>query len=196
MIGAIAALADGMGAALLLARGRAEGFLRLLPAAGAQPDAGLALARRSFWAMAFCLPGFLALHLMEWSEKGRPAGAGLLLAHDLAGYVVGWLGFAVLSYRVAHGLGRGAMWPRTIAAWNWCSIVQYLLLVAGGMPLLMGLPGWISQTTWLVATFWALWLEYFVMRVGLQMSRGQAVGLVALDLALGMSLTELMTAMA
>ena len=49
--------------------------------------------------------------------------------------------------------------------WNWCNVVQYLLLVLAGLPLLLGAPDWIDQTAGLVALGWALWLEWFAARV-------------------------------
>jgi hypothetical protein len=185
-------IADGLAAAILLALGRADGLVRLVAVAG---ETRLA-ARRSFWAIAVALPGFLALHLMDWAVEGRPQHAGRLLAHDLAGYLIGWLGFAVLSHRLMRDFGRAALWPRFIAAWNWCSVVQYMLLVVAGLPPLLGLADWVGQTTWLVAIFWALWLEYFAARLTLQLTRVQAWAMVALDLALGLFISELISSLA
>ncbi len=184
-------IADGLAAAILLALGRTGGLVRLIAGDG---EAILA-ARRSFWAIAVALPGFLALHLMDWAVEGRPHAAGRLLAHDLAGYVIGWLGFAVMSHRLMRDFGREALWPRFIAAFNWCSVVQYLLLVVAGLPPLLGLADWIGETAWLVATFWALWLEYFATRLTLQLTRMQAWAMVALDLALGLMVSEIISSL-
>lgn len=179
-------IADGLAAAFLLARGRIDGLQRLIPA----PAAALDAARRSFWAIVVALPGFLALHLMDWAVEGRPPRAGRLLSEDLAGYVIGWLGFAVLSHALMRNVGRAALWPGFIAAWNWCSVVQYLLLVLASLPPLLGAPDWLAQVAWLVATFWALWLEYFAARVTLALTRFQGWCIVALDLALGLAVSQ------
>lgn len=179
-------VADGLGAALSIAVGRPMGLIHLL----SPPAEPRLVAQRSFWALAVALPGFLALHLMDWAMLGRPPGAAALLAQDLAGYVIGWLGFAVLSHLLASRIGREGLWPGFIATWNWCSVVQYLLLVIAGLPGLLGWPRIIGDVAWLVAMFWALWLEYIAARLTLVLTRAQAWAIVALDVALGLMVSE------
>ncbi len=173
--------------AFLLARGRADGLLLIV----APPEAEMAVAAHSFWAVAVCLPAFLCLHLLDWATSTVPAApaSGLLL--DLLGYVIGWLGFALLSHRLAGVLGRGPLWARFITAWNWCNVVQYLMLVAAGLLALLGLPLLVSQTIWLVAMGWALWLEWYATRLALALPGGPAAALVGLDFALGLFLVAL-----
>ena len=167
--------------AFLLARGRADGLLLI----AAPPEAEMAVAARSFWAAAVCLPAFLCLHLLDWASGGVPPAAGRGLMLDLLGYVVGWVGFALLSHRLAGAMGRGALWPRFIAVWNWCNVVQYLMLVVAGLPALLGVPDLVAQTFWLVAMGWALWLEWYATRLALAIPARSAMALVALDFALG-----------
>ena len=64
-------VASGMQAALLLARGRADG-LRYV-------EDDMAGAARSFWAMAICLPAFVCLRLLAWTETGMPPHAAHVL---------------------------------------------------------------------------------------------------------------------
>ena len=79
------AVANGVQGALLLARGRVDG-LRYV-------EADMAGAARSFWAMAICLPAFVCLRLLAWTEAGTPphfgpqlcAGPAVLCARDGAG---------------------------------------------------------------------------------------------------------------
>lgn len=184
-------LPSGLQAALMLARGRPAGLGLLV----AEPDAAMQLATRSFWALPVALPGFVALHMIDWLLSGRVAGGrgfGHDFAADLLGFVIGWVGFCLLSHRIAARSGRAALWPRYIAAWNWCNVLQYMMLVAASLPALLGLPDWIVQTSWLVATGWALWLEYFAARLALQLSRRFAVGMVALDFGLGVAIALVM----
>ncbi len=72
-----------------------------------------------------------------------------MLAHvfalDLVSYGVGWCGFAVLSHRLVGAMGLAARWPRFIALWNWCNVVQYLLLVVFSIPGLLGAPALLDQ---------------------------------------------------
>ena len=169
--------------AFLLARGRPDGLLLIT----APPEAERAAAR-SFWAIAVCLPGFLCLHLLDWADGGMPAAPAQSLTLDLLGYVIGWLGFAVLSHQLAGGMGRARLWLRFIAVWNWCSVVQYLMLVVAALPSLLGLPEMLVETAWLVAMGWALWLEWYATRLALAVPGGTAAALVGLDFALGLFL--------
>lgn len=174
----IIGVGEGLHAALLLARGRAEGLLVL----GARGEPTAATAVRSFWAAALCLPAFMCLQLIDLAhEPGRGAH---WLALQLLGYVVDWAGYALLTRWVAGRMGRAGAWPRFIAVWNWCNVVQYLLLVAAALPPLLGLPDLLGETAWLVATGWALWLQWYATRLALEVTRVQAVGLVLLDQAL------------
>ena len=171
--------------ALLLARGRPEGLLLIT----APPEAETAVAARSFWAMALCLPAFLCLHMLDWADDAVPPEPARALVLDLLGYVIGWVGFALLSHRLAGNLGRSRLWPRFITAWNWCNVVQYLMLVTAGLVSTLELPDLLLQTVWLVATGWALWLEWYATRLALSLPGGPAAAMVGLDLALGIFLT-------
>lgn len=173
--------------AFLLARGRPEGMTLIV----APPQAEAAVAARSFWSMALCLPAFLCLHLIDWAETGLPPAPGRAMTLDLLAYAVGWLGFALLSHRLALGMGRAALWPRFVTAWNWCNLIQYLMLVLACLPGLFGLPGVLAQTVWLVAMGWALWLEWYATRLALEIDRVPAAGLVAMDFAIGVLMVGL-----
>ena len=74
-----ARLGTALHGALLLARGRPDGLLLIL----APPTAEMAVAARSFWAMALCLPAFLCLHLLDWADGGMPAEPARALMADL-----------------------------------------------------------------------------------------------------------------
>ena len=174
----------GLQAALLLARGRPEALTVLAEASDA-----IAMARRSFWSMAFCLPAFICLRLVDQAltpGAAPPPAHGFAL--DLLGAAIGWMAFALASHRIAGLLGRAPLWPRFIALWNWCNLVQYLALVLAALPDLLGLPGVIGETAWLVAIGWALWLEWFATSLTLAIPGFTAAGLVVLDLAIGLAI--------
>ena len=173
-------VASGLHAALLLARGRADG-VRLL-------TDDMAEARRSFWASIVCLPAFVCLRLLSWRSGTLPADPAHAFALDLLCYAIGWIGFALLSWRLANAFGLAARWPRCIALWNWCNVVQYLLLVVFSIPGLLGAPPALDQAAQIFALCWALWLEWFAFRLTLAIGVVPAAGLVALDLAIGVVL--------
>ncbi len=182
---ALAGVATGLQAALLLARGRPEG-VGLLAAEG-RP--ALATAARSFWAAALCLPAFVCLQVLDLSQgAGPPSHAAHGFGLQLLGYVIDWAGFALVTRWLAGAIGREQRWPIFIAAWNWCNVIQYLLLVVASLPPLLGLPGIVGETAWLVATGWALWIEWYATRLALDVTRLQAFGLVLLDEAMGFAL--------
>jgi hypothetical protein len=182
----LAGVANGLQAALLLARGKPDGIGLLATAEG---EPAMANAARSFWAAALCLPAFVCLQLIDLAQEPRlPPHAAHGFALQLLGYAIDWAGFALLTRWLARTLGRGGRWPVFIAAWNWCNVVQYLLLVVASLPPLLGMPDIVGETAWLVATGWALWLEWYATRLALDISRMQAIGLVLLDEALGFGL--------
>ena len=182
----LAGVANGLQAALLLARGKPDGIGLLATAEG---EPAMANAARSFWAAALCLPAFVCLQLISLAQApGLPPHFAHGLALQLLGYAIDWAGFALLTRWLTRTLCRGARWPVFIAAWNWCNVVQYLLLVVASLPPLLGMPDIVGETAWLVATGWALWLEWYATRLALDISRMQAIGLVLLDEALGFGL--------
>ena len=175
-----ATVSTGLTAALLLARGRPDG-LQLIEA-----DNGA--AARSFWAAAVCLPAFICLRLLAWSEGTPPPHPIEAFALDLLSFGIGWCGFAVLSHRLVGAMGLAERWPRFIALWNWCNVVQYLLLLIASVPGLLGAPPLLDQVAGLFALGWALWLEWFAFRLTLGIGVLAAAGLVALDMAIGVLL--------
>ena len=186
--GLLAHMGNGLQGALLLARGRADGMLLL----ASQEEPALLVARRSFWAAALCLPAFVCLQLIGLAQSpGLPPHFAHGLALQLLGYVIDWAGFALLSRGAVRAMGRLDAWPRFITAWNWCNVVQYLLLVAASLPPLLGLPDILGETAWLVATGWALWIEWYATRIALGVGGLPAAALVLLDEVLGFALLAL-----
>ncbi len=169
-------VATGLQGASLLARGHAGGvdLTSLSPAGPA----------RSFFAALLCAPAYAILRLSDWGDGApdlfRP------LVSELVAYVLGWTAFALLSLRLSRALGRGALWPRFIAAWNWVSVVQYAVLLAVGL-----LPaGAAGAAMGLMAAGYTLWVSWFVATSTLRIGRGYAVCFVLLDVSLSLMITE------
>jgi len=170
----------GVQGAWLLARGRADGLSLI--------ENDWAGAARSFCAIAICLPSFICLRLMTWAIDGLPSHAAHALALDLLSYVIQWCGFAVLSHQLVGAMGLAERWPKFIAVWNWCAVVQYLMLVVFSVPEVLGVPALLAQAAQLFALGWALWLEWFAFRLVLDVRAVTAAWLVGVDLALSVVL--------
>lgn len=173
-------LGAGLRGAVFLARGNPAG-LGLI-------DGSAEGALASFRTAWICLPGFLLLRLMGWSESGAPeAGPATGIAVELLGFVIGWAGFALASLQAADAVQRRNRWPLFIAAWNYTNVVQYAMLVlVGVVPSLLGLPAAMVQGLSLIALGYVLWLEWFVARVALGVPGLQAAGIVMIDVALSL----------
>ncbi len=177
---ALASVAAGLSGALRLARGKPD---------GASMVAGdRVTAIRSFWAIAFCLPSVVCRLLMSWFEDGMPAQAGHLLGRELAVFVLGWLLFVEVTHMLAPMFGKAERWGRFIAVWNWCNVVEGILVVAGGLPGLLGAPSIIAEASELITIGWALWLEWYATRLALGVGTATAGGLVVLDQLIGILL--------
>lgn len=113
------------------------------------------------------------------------------LAADLLAYVCSWAGFALASLPLAEAMGRRALWPRLIAAWNWTNLVQYVVLSVLLVPSLLGMPGMVTDTLGLLGLGYAVWLQWFVARAALGVSGLRAAAFVALDLGIAIFLSGL-----
>ena len=179
----VSPISSGMSAALRLARGRADGVV-LVPG-------DRATITHSFWAVALCLPSVICRLLMTWVETGIPAHAAHLAARELIVFVVGWMLFVEATHQLSGLLGRSEKWGQFIALWNWCNVVEGVLVVAGGVPGMLGTPGIVDQACELITIGWALWLEWFSIRLALGVGTGTAIGLVLLDQTIGILLGSL-----
>lgn len=173
----------GLHAALRLARGRADGVV-LVPG-----DRKTIV--RSFWSIALCLPPVICRLLMSWADTGIPADAAHLAAREAIVFVLGWLIFVEATHGLAPTIGCAERWGRFIAVWNWCNVIEGVLVVIGGIPGVLGAPAVIDQACQLIMIGWALWLEWYATRVALGVGALTAVGLVVLDQSIGIMLASL-----
>jgi hypothetical protein len=173
----------GLNAALRLARGRADGVVLV---AGDRTT-----ILRSFWSIALCVPSVIGRLAMSWADTGIPAGATYLVAREVIVFVVGWLLFVEVTHRLAPRIGRAERWGRFIAVWNWCNVIEGLLVIIGGIPGILGAPAIVDQACELVTIGWALWLEWYATRLAFGVGPLAAVALVLLDQSIGIILASL-----
>jgi hypothetical protein len=141
----------------------------------------LGVARRSFITALFAFPIFVMFHFLDWIAGTGPIEAPHAMALDLLTYPISWAGFALLSMPLLRVLGVERLWPRYVAAWNWSNFAQYTLLFVTSLPVLFHAPAIASETCALVGYGWALWLEWYVTRLVLNLSPTAAALLVAVD---------------
>lgn len=86
---------------------------------------------------------------------------------------------AVVSQLYAHRWGRDALWLRYITAATWCGWVVVLISLAATIlagvlfPPLLHQPGFMAALMVTVSVY-EMWLQWYVARVGLGLSRGRA----------------------
>jgi hypothetical protein len=172
----------GLNAALRLARGRADGVV-LVPG-------DRTTITRSFWSIALCLPSVVGRLLVSWVDTGIPSDAWHLAGREVIVFVLGWLVFVEVTHWLAPMLGRADRWGRFIAVWNWCNVIEGVLVVVGAIPGSLGAPAIIDQACELTTIGWALWLEWYAIRLALGVGALTAVGLVLLDQSIGIMLAS------
>jgi hypothetical protein len=178
-------VASGLRAGVRLAQGRADGAGLLASGEGT--------LAASFWAVALCVPMVLFPALFDasgggWADRAHAGGQQVLI------FVVGWLAFVEATRLLAEREGRAGHWRRFVVVWNWCNVVEGAIIVAGEMPRILGAPEMVSQVSALVTIGWALWIEWFAIRVGFGITTRAAIGLLVLDQAIGVLLGALASA--
>ncbi len=153
---------------MLVARGRAEGLRQF----GDTPQSVLAALAPL---LAFLLVG-VVLGLL-----GRNRQA----VTDAAGVSVGLLGPLVLSFEVARWWGRAPLWRRFATAFCWCQWAAPVVLAAVLMlmAVLMGIgfSGDAAAGTGVALLFsYGLWLNWFLARHALSLTRWRAAAMVAM----------------
>ncbi len=174
------AVASGLQAALRLALGRPDGVVRV--------SGDRETIVQSFWAIALCAPAVIFRLAMSWVVVGLPPHALYSAGREVIVFVVGWLVFVEISHSLAPVLGRADRWGRFIVVWNWCNVIEGVMVVVGGIPGALGAPPIIDEASVLVTIGWALWLEWYATRLAFGVSRAAAAGLVLLDLSIGILL--------
>lgn len=154
---------------ILLAQGRAEGFRHF----GSSAQTFLASLAPL---VAFPLVGGLLI-----AASGHPA-QGLVSFLET---ICVLLAQPVISEALAERWGRGEQWLRYATAFNWCQwlipLLAIVLLVLGGLLLSFGMPSDLLAPLLLIGIIcYALWLQWFLARRGLDISAMQAAALVAL----------------
>jgi hypothetical protein len=179
----LTSVSAGIHGALLLARGRPDGIELV--------ETDETAAARSFWAIPLSLPAVVCLKLLDWVAEGVPPNVPVALGRYLLLFLVGWLLFVWVSRQIADALNKQALWPRFIAVWSYCSVIENTLVAIGGLPGALGAPAIISQAAALVTFGWALWLEWFAVKLSLRTGPLSAAVVLAVDIGIGVVMAVL-----
>jgi hypothetical protein len=173
-----------VGGALRLARGDPQGLACF--------DVSLDGFWHSFRAALICYPFYLFLISLRvsaahWAE----AGAGRIMLVETIGYVIAWVAYPLLTLPLTRWLDREARFLVFMVAYNWSQVPQTALFLVSGIDVAAGpLPLAAAQLLDLAAAIAALVYEWYVARVALAISGGQAVVFVLVDLLLSALLSR------
>lgn len=143
-----------------------------------------------YWKSFFCavvvLPGYALWFAFTVYDVDFDAGLFRILVVEGIGYVVGWVAWPLLMAHIAAAIDRDKNYIRYIVAYNWSagiSIAIYLIVLAlrltGFVPI--GIMAFLS----FIALVVILSYQWYILRVGLEVSPAAAAGLVAGDFVLG-----------
>lgn len=183
-----AEVAQGLYGATRLAKGDRNG-IRFF---GDTPEAFW----KSFWAAAVAAPAFAILVAIELSNVSVTSGPLRVVLIECVGYVAGWAAFPLAMHYVAEFIDREEHYIRYICAANWGSVLQvtlYLLVTA--FLALDFLPRPLAVIVSLAAYAAIFVYQWWVARVGLELGRGGAVGIVVLDFVISLILNGIVRAM-
>ena len=149
---------------------------------------------RSFLAVLIVLPlyvVFLVLNLGQLSGMELPTGSAtskeLYVAIKLAAHILGWLAFPVVMIPISRLMDLSQSYVPYIIVWNWSNV----LVMAVILPAVLLFPpsaqsGLSAKLILMAAQITVLFYGYLVARVGLQCKILTAIGVVMLDLLLGL----------
>ena len=181
-------VAEGLYGATRLARGDSNGIHFF----GDTPEAFW----KSFWAAAIAAPAYALLIILEPRGEHVTSGPLRIILIECVAYVIAWAAFPLAMHYVAEFIDREEQYIRYICASNWASVLQvtlYLFITA--IVALDILPNALAVIMSLAAYAAIFAYQWWVARVGLELGRGGAVGIVILDLGISLILNGIVSAM-
>ena len=149
---------------------------------------------RSFLAVLIVVPlyiVFLVLNLGQLSGMELPTGSAtskeFYVAIKLAAHILGWLAFPVVMIPISRLMDLSQSYVPYIIVWNWSNV----LVMAVILPAVLLFPpsaqsGQSAKLILMAAQITVLFYGYLVARAGLQCKILTAIGVVMLDLLLGL----------
>ncbi len=142
---------------------------------------------RSFFAAVIVLPAYFILIVLVL--RGLPVAVGgfsVLVIESIA-YVIGWTAFPLAMYYLARVIDRDRFYFRYIAAYNWSAVLRIALFLIVAMAAASGLlPQGPAALINFAAYIAILAYQWFIARVGLEVSAPGAAGIVFLDVVISL----------
>jgi hypothetical protein len=180
--------AEGLYGATRLAKGDASGIQFF----GDTPEAFW----KSFWAAAIAAPMHALSLAINLADIQFASGTLRVLLIEAIAYAVLWTAFPLAMYYVVQAIDREERYIRFICATNWGFVLQASFglfmraLIASDM-----FPEAIAVALSIVTLVALLLYVWFIARVGLDLSRAGAVGIVALDVTISLIINHIVHAM-
>lgn len=146
-------------------------------------------SRRAVW-ISFTAP-LLVLPIMLWLTGLQASSVAdadsLYFLRQAMGYIIVVFGFPLAMYYVTNFLGRASRYHLLVAAINWTSPIQTLVMIIGYVFYFWELVPRLGEIILMAASTYNMLYLWFTIRSSLDISRGLAILLVCL-----MALIQLM----
>lgn len=142
---------------------------------------------RSFRAAVIAYPLYLVLLAMRVTlAQWERSGGFVIITVETIAYIIGWVAFPLVMLAVAQRLGRAHRYFEFMVPYNWSQVPQSALFVLVGLGTESGLTGSPAAEAIEVAAGAAVLVyEWFIARVGLEVTSLSAALVVCIDLAVG-----------
>ena len=141
---------------------------------------------RSFFAAALVAPGYAILIAIHLAGIETPASGLRIFAVEAIAFVISWTAYPLIMFRVADAIGRETKYVDFIVAYNWSKVLQMAIYLPVSAITFAGiLPETISVLLNITASIGILVYQWFITRTALEVAGIVAVGLVVLDLIIG-----------
>ena len=145
---------------------------------------------KSFFAAAIVAPGYLILVLLHLSDMDATAGPFRIFLVQSIAFVISWTAFPLLMHQITQMIDRQEAYIGYIVALNWSKVIQMgIYLPVSVLTFSDILPSALAALINLVASLGILAYQWFVTRTALDITGFAAVGVVLLDLIIGIFIT-------
>lgn len=151
---------------------------------------------RSFWAAVLMIPPYIVLVLLQLGQRETDWDPLRVLLVETIGYAIAWTAFPLAAFYVLAALGKQQRYVAYIVAYNWSNLIQIaVMLPVAALEATGALPGGVSTSLFIAALASILFYQYYITRVALDVDIAIAVGLVFIDLMLGVLRQSIVSAL-